>query len=376
MIPEQLRPYRFIKLGNWNEYKNNQKEIKIFTPKTNEELKRLIDKGWKPQAKQPQETGWTTGKDYSFDEMNSWLFENKSNYGVMQGILRVLDDDTADKVLIKIFLENFAETFRVRDHLYFEFTNQYSKKIIFYDKSGKHCGELQGGGQQCVCAGSIHPLGEVYDIRTDKPLIQVDYDKFCEVFKDYIPTQRKVVREFKKTSWSGDDIKDIPITSIISLSGMNDVGNGCYQGAHPVHGSKGGMNFRVDTLNNTWFCFRCWTGGSSPELIGVVENIIDCSSAGSNCFTSEQGRQVIEIARDKYGLKKPEVQETFKPQGWALSINIKTMANRQNWFVCPKCKTYFQFNELMGWFKCSCSKGGIKKFAELNLGIIKNESNY
>ena len=41
------------------------------------------------------------------------------------------------------------------------------KKIIFYNKIGKHCGELQGKGQMVVGAGSIHPSGESYELKKD-----------------------------------------------------------------------------------------------------------------------------------------------------------------------------------------------------------------
>jgi len=371
MIPDKLKPYRFIKLGRWDEYKNQKKQIKVFQPKNREELQKIIDSGWIPQAKRPQEFRWQLDRNYTYDEMEEWLSTHKENYGILNGKLRILDDDTKDNNLIKLFLDNFDKTFRVRNHLYFEFTNKDEKKIIFYDKSGEHCGELQGIGQQCVGPGSVHPLEEVYELKNDVDIIKIDYDKFCQVFLPYIPHKiKKVTKDFKKTTWTGDNITDIPITNIISLSGLNDMGNSCYQGSHPGHGSNGGMNFRVDTSNNSWFCYRCWTGGGPSELIGVMENIIDCSQAGSNCYSTEQGKKVIEIAREKYGLKKPEDQETLEPRGWALSINIQRLANRKGWLKCPKCNSSFEFNEKLGWFKCSCTKGGIKKFVEL---MKKNE---
>ena len=362
MIPKQLRPYRFVRLGGWNEWKNKKtKEVKIFPKEYYEQL--INEKEWTPLGKAPFDNAWQHN-GLGLDEINCV----GGNYGVLNGVLRGLDDDTEDKILIKLFHENFGETFRVRDHLYFEFTNQDEKKIIFYDKNGKHCGELQGKGQQCVGPGSIHPSGKTYNVEKDIEIVKIDYDKFCEVFKDYMPNKTKqVVREFKKTTWTGDSITDIPLTNIISLAGLADMGNGCYQGPHPSHGSVNGMNFRVNTIDNSWFCYRCWTGGGPSELIGVMENIISCSQAGSKCYTSEQGKQVIETAREKYGLKKPESQSNFKPMGWAQSINIKRLAERKGWLMCSICNSDYQFNEKLGWFKCSCSRGGIKKFVESHL---------
>lgn len=121
---------------------------------------------------------------YSYEEIKKYF--PKENYGVLCGSeLRVLDDDTEKKGLIKIFLDNFGETFRVRDHLYFRFDNGNSKKIIFMN--GKyHLGELQGEGQYVVGGGSTHPSGEIYEIKNNAEIITISYDKFLEVFSEFI----------------------------------------------------------------------------------------------------------------------------------------------------------------------------------------------
>ena len=135
-----------------------------------------------------------------------------------------------------------------------------------------------------------------------------------------------------------------------------------------------GMNFRVDTSRNTWVCFHGGShpphgGGGPAELIAVQEGIIGCGQAGSNCFTAEQGRQVIQVAREKYGLKAPEKQMdlTWQPKGWALSINITKMALKYGLVNCPNCYNQFRFTDSHGLFYCQTCKygGGLKKFAEL-----------
>ncbi len=375
IIPEVLRDnkFRFVKLGTWHDYKNKKGEVEAFFPKSRDELKSIIKKGWNPQGKRPQENDWQKTNNYSYQDMMMWLGVNPAkNYGILTGIngLGVLDDDTENKELLHLFSISFPKTFLSRDHNYIFLDGWDGKKIIFYNQNKEHCGELQGLGQQVVAPNSHHPLAENYDIRKNIPIITIDYKKFCEVFKDYLPKKiRKVVTDFKKTNWEGDSITDIPITNIISLSGLTDVGGGCYQGPHPQHGSVNGMNFRVDTSSNSWYCFRCSSGGGPSELIGVVDGIIDCSQAGSNCYSSEQGREVIEIAREKYGLKAPEKQTNFKPMGWALSINIKKMAERKKFTDCPNCNIPFEFNEELGFYKCNqCGiKGGLKKFSRLCL---------
>lgn len=145
------------------------------------------------------EAGWQN-KPYSYNEILN--FFPTENYGIMCGSdLRVLDDDTEKKGLIKIFLDNFGETFRVRDHLYFRFDNGNSKKIIFMN--GKyHLGELQGEGQYVVGAGSTHPSGEIYEIKNNSEIVTISYDKFLEVFGEFIKNEQY---SSEKTSFNIND---------------------------------------------------------------------------------------------------------------------------------------------------------------------------
>lgn len=318
--------------------------------------------------KTPFEKNWNV-IIYTYEQIQSYF--PKENYGVLTGVnqLGVLDDDTTDKILMKLFEDNFGKSFRVRNHYYIYLKGWNEKKIIFYDKDGKHMGELQGFGQQVVGCGSLHPSGETYELKEDLPIKEIEYEEFKNIFIKYIPKEKQHIKNITNinNSWSGDNIKDIPISRIINISELYDCSNGCYQGSHPYHSSTTGMNFRIDTNKNVWYCYRCNTGGGPSELIGVMEGIINCSSAGSNCYSKEQAQEVIKVAREKYGLTKPLIKYDRDPQGWALSINIKTMAERNKFIKCPKCNKNFEFNENLGFFKCnSCGLyGGIKLFTEL-----------
>ena len=133
-------------------------------------------------------------KPYSYDGIQKYF--PKENYGVICGSdLRVLDDDTSDKKLIKLFINEFGKTFRVRDHLYFKFDNGYSKKMILFGENKNHLGEVQGENTYVVGAGSTHPSGELYELKEDLPIIEISYDKFIEVFKNYIPSNDFNVKE-------------------------------------------------------------------------------------------------------------------------------------------------------------------------------------
>lgn len=328
--------------------------------------------------KRPFEPAWQKNP-YTYDEISKHF--PKENYGIICGKeFRALDDDTPDQELIKLYNENFPETMQVRGHVYFKFDNNHEDKIILEHPEKKypnskgemdnHMGEIQGEGTMIVGAGCTHPDGSTYEIKKDLPIITISYEKFEEVFGKFFKKKKKqVIREHISTSWQGDNITDIPIGNIISFNGLTDMGNGSFQGPHPKHGSDGGMNFRVDEINNNWYCFRDQSGGGPSELIAVMEGIIDCGDAGPNCFSQDQGREVINIAREKYGLTTPELEEQdLGPvKGWALSVSIEELAKKYNLTHCPKCGYDFDFEKVHGLYYCKyCGEGGgLKKFAEM-----------
>jgi putative DNA primase/helicase len=165
------------------------------------------------KEKRAFESGWQKNP-YSYDEIKQYI--PGENYGVMCGDIRVLDDDTPKKGLIKTFIENFGETFRVRDHLYFRFDNGHSKKIIFKHKDIKfpdskggttnHMGELQGEGTYVVGPGSIHPSGEIYEVKNDLPIKTISYDKFMEVFGEWVVGNNTNNKTESKININDDDL--------------------------------------------------------------------------------------------------------------------------------------------------------------------------
>ena len=103
-------------------------------------------------------------------------------------------------------------------------------------------------------------------------------------------------------SYGENDINSIPLTSIISTSGLKKRGSE-YQGANIWHGSGTGMNFVVNPSKNVWHCFRCGAGGGVAKAIALNKGIINSCDED---LSSEKFKQVLEFARDEYGLKKPE----------------------------------------------------------------------
>jgi hypothetical protein len=354
MIPQQLIGLRFCKVGNKFKVANDKEFLK-----------------------RPHEIDWQN-QSYTYEEADKWMTSEDAdcfNYGIICGSdVRALDDDTPKKGLITLYYQNFPKTFRVRNHIYFKFDNGYSDKIIFEHKSllfpnskGKlssHMGELQGEGSMVVGAGSKHPSGEKYEVVENLPIATISYNKFLEVYGEYLKENTPtLIRNHKSSNWKGDNVTQIPLGDIISFDGLRDVGRGCLQGTHPKHGSENGMNFRVDTLNNCWHCFRCGSGGGASELIAVMEGLKDCSKIGKNCFSVVEGHKIIQIAREKYGLSIPEKQETLSPKGWGRVLNIQSIAEKEGIINCPKCGKQLSFNISKGYFSCNHCEvyGGLKK---------------
>lgn len=296
-IPEQLKDCRFCK----------------------------IKKG----EKAPFEHGWQN-KIYSYNLISNYF--PKYNYGILCGHneLGVLDDDTKDKRLMKLFDENFKETFHVRGHYYMKLNGWDCRKIIFYDGK-EHLGELQGLGTQVVGAGSLHPSGEYYEIKKNIPILEISFKDFEKVFGKYMKKKETKKQKLKIIKWNGDDINRIPIQNVLSPISSSKSKNS-NQGTHPIHGSSTGANLTINPSDNTWYCFRCQSGGGIWTAIAVSESIISCSQAKNYNFSKEEKKEVIKIAHEKYGLEYPKSIEEKRYDDLKITCTKKIKK-----YLCPKC---------------------------------------
>jgi hypothetical protein len=315
--------------------------------------------------KKPFELEWTK-KPYTYEEIKPYV--NNGNYGVLCGTeyqegvrFGALDDDSADKRLLKLYDEQFPETMQVRGHYYIGLKNWDGKKIIFYDRQGEHLGELQGLGQQVVGAGSLHPSGETYELKKDLPIVELDYADFVMIFAQYIVKTQ--VREPKPVDLDSEKLQDcISITQIFD-SNLRQC---------PSCGCATGTNFKVFPETNSYFCFHSWTGGGVWEAIAISEGIKQCFQIGAGCLTTSEAQKIVEIAQDKYGLPKREEKDYGEVKGWANSVSIIKMAKKYNFEKCHICNTDLQFKDSHGLYYCPSCKcgGGLKQFASL---IIKSK---
>ncbi|MBS3079094.1 bifunctional DNA primase/polymerase [Candidatus Pacearchaeota archaeon] len=325
MIPPiQLRKpqFKFILLGRWNQYKDSNKTIHIFEPKTKEEFDSIKEQGFASIGKAPIESGWTKNSDYIYADPK--LLSHISagyNYGVKcgPGRLSILDVDDTSIIpeLDKMVPETLTiETGSGKQHRYF-LVPVGTPKIIL-EKNKVHYGELQGPGSQCVGAGSKHPIGgKEYNVIKDVDITELSQeiiDKIKDNYTDFNNDPIKVIspdwNQYNKTNIS--DL--LSITTLVNLGSMKKTG-GEYFGSHPVHGSQTGMNFFINPSKNLWHCFRCDSGGDSLSLLAVNEGICGCSdfSRSGKKLRGEDFIKVKKIVEEKYNIKIPQKELELTP---------------------------------------------------------------
>ena len=95
-----------------------------------------------------------------------------------------------------------------------------------------------------------------------------------------------------------DHFEDCSIEDILFPTGNLKQHGGIVKGSHPVHGSTNGYNFQIDTQENTWFCFRCWSGGGPALAVAVREGILRCDQCHKGVLRGDLFIQTVKAAED------------------------------------------------------------------------------
>lgn len=185
---------------------------------------------------------------------------------------------------------------------------------------------------------SADKLFDGIDIRANggyfvAPPSKISYGKY-EWFSDQAPGEIELAKipdwllEECRKNINIENIEDeentksiLPITSIIEKYNLKLKKNGnIYTGAHPIHGSSNGHNFKIDANKNVWACYRHRknngnpVGGGSLQLIALLEGILDCHECIPGALTGDRYNRVLSIVEDKFGLspdkfKKEDAKE-------------------------------------------------------------------
>lgn len=280
--------------------------------------------------KRPFEGNWNKpgGNNYSFNNPKlAGFMLSGHNYGVCTGMgdLIIFDSDAELRLQELGVSEALPETFSVRTgggglHRYY-LCKDTGEKIIMFDKElvgdeGKplHLGEVQTLGFQCVCPGSVHPNGNLYRVEVDAPIAEVAWSTIYDILEervdfglasDFKKQEARVVR-VKDPNYR-DPFENVWVEDVMRPAGKVRERDGILTGSHPVHGSTGGQNFSVNTKKNTWYCFRCNSGGGPALAVAVKEGIISCAEAKKGVLRGELYLRVLEVAKEK-GYIKPALR--------------------------------------------------------------------
>jgi P4 family phage/plasmid primase-like protien len=298
-IPHQLRNARFIK-------------IDMTDPK---------NRKWK----KPLESKWQTVNNYKWDDIELLTSIGEgNNYGVALGFDDIIVID-ADHILVdQAVREKLPDTFRVKTGGYYYGKEEYGRKIHFYyrcpelkttivldeDAGGNHYGEIRSQGAQVIAPGSKHyDTGNTYEVENDGPIATITLEQLNEVMSPFM-TEHILKDKVNKENDNQEKKCDLDITKVINpddyTAGLQtEKENGIYRGKHPVHESNTNRNFIFDINKGLWYCNRHNTGGGAIELIGVKEKLIDCKNVKPGAITGELFKQIIKIAKEKYGLELP-----------------------------------------------------------------------
>jgi len=251
--------------------------------------------------KHPIESDWNGTNNYAHDDpkLLNWI-SNGGNYGVLcgPGGLIVGESDSPE---LDDALQLLGKTFTVqpsRGHHRYYICKDCPEKVVLA-KDNKHYGEIQAKGSFVVGPGCLHPSGITYTITDDSTVQEIIWDQMKAVISRLMPEPK-----IPFTRGTGQ-VMNLPITQVFDISTLQQHGDE-YFGAHPIHGSTTGQNFWINPAKNIWHCFRCNSGGSTIDLIAILEKIVDCKDAKPEIIKGEIFKKVLDIAKNKYGLQVKE----------------------------------------------------------------------
>jgi len=256
------------------------------------------------KGKEAIEREWNSTNNYRFAEveLTAWRMQG-NNYGVCGGFGGLVIIDSDSKEVEEVVREYLPNTFRVITahgiHNYF-ICRDLEKPIRLTQENVGDLGDVQAKGKYVVGPSSIHPSGKIYQVENDIEIAEVDASDIKFALRKFLEIEDDV-KDLQKQEKEMLEV-EIPISKVINISKLTMRGNEFF-GSHPIHGSKGGMNFWVNSMKNVWHCFRHDSGGGSLSWIAVQERLIDCKDARKGMLKGKVFSNLINIAKEKYNLQ-------------------------------------------------------------------------
>lgn len=279
--------------------------------------------------KKPFEPKWNMpgGNNYPYDhpKLAAFLIEGH-NWGTCAGFGDLIIFDADEERLSELgIIDALPETFTVRTgggglHKYYICPN-FEDKIIMFDRELKdpdgkplHLGEIQTLGFQAVGPGSLHPNGKRYVVEEDRPIAEITWSQIYEPVAGKVdfgtakaPRKKHFAVKVRDVS-RRDPFEDLSIKNVIYPKGNVRKNGPVVQGSHPVHGSQHGYNFKIDSDENTWVCYRCGSGGGPALAIAMMEGLLRCDQCHKKALRGDLFVEVLKIA-ERRGYIKPRRPE-------------------------------------------------------------------
>lgn len=132
---------------------------------------------------------------------------------------------------------------------------------------------------------------------------------------------------------------------------LKEIKPGVFQGAHPVHGSTNGANFKIDTRNNLWSCYRHTkmdgrpVGGSTIQFIAMMEGIICCENCKKGALRGKDFLNVLKVLESKFGISKTEVKREKVHETYAIAEQVRDGEIGFDYVYCIEDNKYYYYED-------------------------------
>jgi hypothetical protein len=277
---------------------------------------RLIDFGARfvkvaPRRKKAFEKGWDKDSNYAHDDkyLVEHLEYSKGNYGVLSWNGLCMFDIDNNEVFRGTGIKLPASfTVKRGDHGHYYFTcpdcpdDMREKHVLSF-------GDVRMGGDYYVVGpNSIHPSGDIYNVHTDNPIVDIPWSTICPIIEAHkIESDEEVAPASKKMyaptgEWG--DILGLRCEDIYPPVGKITVSGDIIKGDHPEHGSTNGGNYHINTATNEWKCHRHEHGGSVMSLYAISKGMILCQDYKRGCLIGRGEEIILALHKDGYDVSK------------------------------------------------------------------------
>ena len=168
-------------------------------------------------------------------------------------------------------------------------------------------------------------------------------DKLIDIIPSY---------EQKKDLSKEDEIK-IDIKEVMKFYNiqLKEIKDGIFQGAHPIHGSDNGSNFKIDTIKGVWSCYRHTkangtpVGGGAVQLIAMMERIICCENCSRGSLRGDNFKKVLAVLDDKFNIKVSKVKNDNLHPMYEIAMNIRDGALARDYIYCIEDNNYYVYED-------------------------------